>query len=359
MLEQEYQLNTSIEADTPIPATFFEGVYQAFQKAEKAMGLIDHFYAIGGHTVRLCFAGSALVSRITPALEHLITEPTSSPALTVCLWDSASTGIPLPPPPWSADASIARGEVRGCIDDHIHISFQLWDSILNMFDNHSALATFWLPDARQLPYHESGAPLRSILHWWLGIHGLQFVHAAAVGTVEGGVLLAGKSGSGKSTTALNCLKSQLVYVSDDYCLVAADPQPYVYSLYNSAKVNADNIHRVPHLKSAISNADRLDSEKALLFLYEHFPEKIVNGFPLRAVLLPRVTGHPETRLTPVSPATGLRALAPSTIFQLAGAGKGAFQTMAKLVKKIPCYHLELGTDISGIPGVISDLVLKG
>ena len=363
--EQVNQPDTSIRGENTSPAVFFETVYQAFQRAEQAAGgSLDRFYNIGGYTIRLRFAGPALVPRITPALEHLTTKPSSSPMLTVCLWDSASTGTQMPPPPWTADTYTAHGEVysfdEGRVhyhDDRIQMYFYMGDNVL-MIDTKSALAIFWICDARQLPYYESGAPLRTLLHWRLSNQGRQFVHAAAVGTAEGGVLLAGKGGSGKSTSVLACLDSPLVYASDDYCLLATEPAPYVYSLYSSAKLDADNIHRFPHLAFAISNADRLDTEKALLFLHEHCPKKIVTGFPIRALLLPRVTCRSETTLTPASPITGLQALAPSTLFQLPGAGHSAFQIMSKFVKQVPCYHLELGTDLAQIPEVILGLLSK-
>lgn len=356
-IEQVNQLDASIRGEDTSPVVFFETVYQAFQQAEQvAGGSLDRFYSIGGYTTRLRFAGPALVPRITPALEHLATKPSSSPMLTVCLWDSVSTSTQMPPPPWSADAYIGRGEVRGYNDGCIRTSFHIGANVLNVLNARLDLAVFWIRDAGQLPYYESGAPLRTILHWWLSNHGRQFVHAAAVGTAKGGVLLAGKGGSGKSTTALTCLNSKLVYVSDDYCLLATDPHPYVYSLYSSAKVDVDNIHRFPHLAFAVSNADRLDAEKALLFLHEHCPDKVVTGFPIRAILLPHVTGRPGTTLTPASPIAGLTALAPSTIFQLSGAGHSAFQTMAKFVKQVPCYNLELGTEFRRIPDVILGLL---
>ena len=82
---------------------------------------------------------------------------------------------------------------------------------------------------------------------------------------HGGVLLAGKGGSGKSTTALTCLNSELQYVSDDYCVVVAQPSPFAYNLYCTAKVRADNTHRVPHLMPTVSNGNRLGDEKALFF----------------------------------------------------------------------------------------------
>ena len=106
------------------------------------------------------------------------------------------------------------------------------------------------------------------------------------------------------------------------------------------------------MRAALSNAARLDTESAVFFLHSHGPGSTVDGFPIRAILLPRVTGRPETLLSPSSSGDALAALAPSTIFQLSRADHGAFQTMARCVRQVPCYRLDLGTDLSRIPNVI-------
>ena len=106
----------------------------------------------------------------------------------------------------------------------------------------------------------------------------------------------------------------------------------------------------------VSNSDRLPQEKALIFLEDHYPDKLTTGFPIRAILVPRITGLPETRLTKSSPAAGLRALAPSTIFQLPGARNDDFQNLIGIVKQVPSYDLELGTDLDRIPNAISGLL---
>lgn len=218
------------------------------------------------------------------------------------------------------------------------------------------LAIYWVKTAAQIPYYETGAPLRAIFHLWMSQHEIQLIHAGAVGIPSGGVLLVGKGGSGKSTTALACLNSKLFYASDDYSLLASDPNPTVFSIYSTGKKNADDLQRLPFLASLISNRDRLDTEKALYFLNEHFPKKLLPSFPLRAILIPRITGQTKTTLKAASPAAGLTALAPSTIFQLPRAGREAFQAMGKIVRQVPCYYLNLGTDISQIPEVILGLL---
>jgi len=367
-INQATQPNTIILGDNTNPIAFFDAVYQSFQKARQfAGGPPDRFYGIAGYTIRLRFAGAALEPRITPALEHTEAKPCSNPSLTICLWDDASTHTTMPSPPWLGygvhnpygdllGVYTRRGEVRGYNNNRIHTAFHMGADVLNMLDQQRNLGVYWTPDASHLPIYETGSPLRTILHWWSGRHGRQFLHCGAVGTAKGGVLLLGKGGSGKSTTALSCLNSRLSYVSDDYCLVETEPAPYVYNLYNTAKLSADGIQLVPHLKQAISNVDRLQTEKALFFLHRCHPKKIVAGFPVRALLMPRVTGGFDTMIKAASPAAALSALAPSTMNQLAGAGAATLQVMKRLVDQVPCYHLELGTDSDQIPRVISKLL---
>ena len=338
-------------------ASFFETLYGAFKQAEEAAGsLVDRHYAIGAYPIRFRFAGSAMVAPIKFALEHLEAEPGPATELTICLWDSVSTRMSMPPPPWSPDDYVARGEVRGYNDERFHTVFDLGTGILSMLDTQRNLALYWIRDARQIPYYESAAPLRTILHRWMRMRGRQLVHAGAVGTSAGGVLLAGKGGSGKSTTALACVNEGFGYVSDDYCMLATEPSPFAFSLYNSAKVDEEGVQRFPRLAAIITNADRLDTEKALLFLARSPVAKVKTGFPIRAILLPRITDASETTLQETSHAEGLRELAASTLFQLPGAGEEDLKGIARFVRQVPSYVLNVGSDVARIPQVVLEVL---
>jgi hypothetical protein len=335
---------------------YFESVYELFKSSQHATGSVERSYIIGGYYVRLRFSGPALLS-LTSALEHLAAEDHSTPDLTICLWDSESTGQRMVPRPWQTDDFLARGVIQGYNTERIYTAFQHGSAAVSILDNERNLAIFWAPDAL-LPYWETGSPLRTILHWWLLSRGLQLVHAAAVGNSSGGVLIGGKGGSGKSTTALACLESDLSYVGDDYTLLQLDPAPVVHSLYNSAKLNSDHVQRFPTLLPKIANVERSREEKALLFVNEHYPSKVAKRLPVRAILLPRVTGLERTRLKGVSVATALAALAPSTIFQLPRAGGEAFKFLVTFARSLPCFSLELGTDLSSISPVIEELLAE-
>ncbi len=362
-LDRQKVLNQFTETDRLL---FFQTLHTWFHQLTQTTGTIDRFYNIGGYKVRLSFASEMMATQLTQAIAHLETAPTEQPALKICLWDNATTQTKLP---GLMPAFIqtfhwfwyeyldARMNVKALCSDRFQMHFKMGPNIFSALDFQHNLALYWIDDATLLPYWERGSPLQNILSWWTSRQQRQYVHAAAVGTATGGVLLAAKGGSGKSTSALSCLNSSLTYASDDYCLIATDPIPYVYSLYNTAKLKgAKDLERFPELAPLMTNGDRLDEEKALIFLNQHFPEKVVSGFPLRAILVPKITGERDTRLHKSTAIAALKALAPSTLFQLSGTGESSLQMMSTLAKQVPCYILELGTDVAQISQVILEFL---
>jgi hypothetical protein len=219
------------------------------------------------------------------------------------------------------------------------------------------VAWFHADDGSSLDYWEQAEPLRQILYWWLDRRRIDLVHAAAVGTSSGGVLLGGASGSGKSTSSLACLASELSFAGDDYVAVdRPDRSPYVHSLYSSGKLEAEHATRLPHLRPLLDagEAAMIDG-KAVVPLALLFPDRMCSGFPLRAILIPRITEDgPRTR--PITPTTALTALAPSTLLQVRPTKPSALADMSRLVQRVPCFALELGRDIGSIPGAISRLL---
>ena len=333
---------------------FFNALLEAYTNATKRQGTVEHCFTIAGCSVRLFFAGPAMIPFITPSLNHLSSRQVSIPVLTVCLFDSASTGVELPTPPWSSEDYVFRGAVRGYDEGKIAVGFFPWSGIISILDVSRNLAIHWIQDARRCPSHETGSPLLMILHLWMEIQRRQLIHAGAVGTLDGGVLFVGQGGTGKSTSAFACLNSRLHYLSDDYCLISSDPCPYGHSLYGSGKLDRVSASRFPHLpfRQALGPA----AEKALFFLDELYPSRLARGFPIRAILLPEVTKERHTAIEPVSQMAALRAVAPSTIFQLPGAGDRLLKDITAFVRKLPCYRLSIGSDIAEIPDAILNLL---
>lgn len=338
------------------PAEFVCEAERSFERAAKVAGLHERTFALAGHRVRMRFAGEKLLRPMTRALAHCAAPRDGAAAATACFFDSESTATAMPPPAWSPEQYTGKGEIAHFHDDNIETSYHVGWDVFQCFDRRRNVAVYWTPSWQLLPWWEVSFPLRMILHWWLRDTPLQPVHAAAMGNAAGGVLIAGPCGSGKTTTALSCLGSRLRYAGDDYTLVRVEPAPYVHLLYSTAKMDQDGLERFPRLAASVDNRDRLDREKAMLYLHESQPESLIAGFPVRAVLVPEITGKPNTSVEPVPHSRAMLALAPTTTKHLPAARAKTIAKLAQLTKSVDCYKLLAGTDLAQIPDVLWGLV---
>jgi hypothetical protein len=326
-----------------------------FADAADRTGLVERRYTIARLPFTMRFAGERMLTRVGRSFEHLASDADGPPGLTVNLWDSASSGVQSPPLLGELIENDESGPMYYYEQDGVQ-AMGRWRT-LSVLDSAAAEAWFWTPDPLSMASWDWAAPLRSILHWWLGAHGVMQVHGGAIGTAEGGVIVVGRGGSGKSTTALSSLAAGLRYAGDDFVAVTTRPGPVVHSLYCSGKLDAGHLERFPRLLTEVANPVRGTDEKAIVYVDRAFPGSPIGGFPIRAVLVPRVVARePETRVVPASAATALAALAPSTIFQLHPPQKNALGEMAAIVRAVPCFSLELGSDIDRIPEAIIELV---
>jgi len=186
-----------------------------------------------------------------------------------------------------------------------------------------------------VPWWERAAPLRVALFWALSGPGRHFVHAGAVGDDRGGVLLAGASGSGKTTVALAALTHGLGYVADDYGLLNTTSQPHAIALYRTA-----SIRQAPD-----------DEHKTVVDVAGLRPGVLRASLPVRAVIVPRIRGG-RASLRRVAPAETLRALAPTTLLQFPFDDRAALGSLAALVRRVPCFALDVGDDASELAAAV-------
>lgn len=346
----------------------------SFAAAARAGGQrLEQAYEIAGAHVRLWFASPQMMWRLSKAFGHLppIATSSSNPELTVHLWDSASAGTAAPPVP-KTDGEEAPGAFFYYTDDRVRFGYQRGTSgdprvlavyphaptpALSVLDSEHGEAWYWVADAARIPYWEQATPMVHLFDWWLRARGLHLVHAGAAGTRTGGVLLVGKSGSGKSTATLSTLQSQLQYAGDDYVAVSLGPRPWVHSLYSSGKLMPDHVMRLPFLLPKLANAEHLDVEKAVVYVHEQWPSNSTAGFPLRAILVPRVVPDlVEARIFEASRFEALTAVAPSTVFQMHTRARDSLARTRLLVEAVPSYVLEFGSDMAAVPRAISNLL---
>ncbi|MGI8927590.1 MAG: hypothetical protein ACR2HN_13245, partial [Tepidiformaceae bacterium] len=331
---------------------------EGFRLAQTAAGTTERHFRIAGYAVRICFAGAAMVPFITGPLAHLAAAPSPAPDLTVRCWDSRSSGVLLPAGVGGVEQYIAAQRTGRLGGSSIRAAIRRPDYGLSMLDPSASEAIYWLA-AASVPPIGSGSPLLVILAWWMGAHGRQLVHAAAVGLPgKGGLLLTGGSGSGKSTSSLLALQAGMDFAGDDYCLVNTEGPPYVHSLYSSAKLVAAKVDagRSP---VTLDVPGRLEFEKYIYLLAGSYSGQLVAGMRLRAVVAPAPSALPEPRLSALAAGDALRSLAPSTLLQVKGLEPGALALMGRLVSTLPCYRLELGGTPAAIPAALRALLEEG
>lgn len=335
---------------------FFDSAHENFLATVSHSQGIKRFYKVAGFTVCLYFAGAALVDFLTPALQHLQTEDEENVALTICIWDGVSTGAPSLEFPWPRNSFALHGNVIGYDNERVHTVFDAHLKILQVFHKERNLALYWIQDLQKTPWWIGTSPLLFILHWWMNTKGYQLTHAGAVGYPEAGILFAGKSGAGKSTTSLSCMKAGMKYVSEDYCVLSDAPEIRAHSLYNSAKITEKTAGLFPELRQYIENPEHPKEDKAFFFHHKFQPNNILSSFPLKALITLKIFDAQDSWLEPIEPSDALAALSATTLWQLSHTGPSVFKHLRRVAEALPCYRLHLGRDLAQPPKLIERLL---
>ena len=320
---------------------------QSFAQAAQRMLIVEYLVQIAEVTFRLCFAGRALEPAILPALAHLEIVNTSGPIVTLNLWDKVSTGAVMPRPPFAAGNYRRYGQRAVAYDDAISIMHAPTVPMIFAYNRDTRHGFFWTDDAGNLSIYERSAPLQTLLHWALSDFGWQIVHSAAVGSEQGGVLLIGNTGAGKSTTALSCLTTQndLRLLSDDKCLARLDPSPQAFAAFSSGKIKADMLKWLPQFQDRLQGWD--DSYKAgkgLVYLYPDYARRLIKTFAIKALIIPCVSHQKTATIRTIPAREAFRVFGPSTVIWLPGAEADNYRFTAELVRRLPCYQLDLALD---------------
>jgi hypothetical protein len=338
-------------------ARYFAELEQAFAAAQRRVrSTPDRTFELAEESMRLRCAGEALPAIFGPALAHLPAAGAGDQWEILC-WDGAATGLRPPAPPgswpsvWPDD-----GVFFPFGPNSTRVSIVPETGLITVFCAASRRALIWVPDARELPGQHYGSPLLNIFAWWSNGAGLSLLHAGCVGTEKGAVLLVGKGGAGKSTTCLLCAEAGMDYLGDDYCLVRISSAPVAFSLYSSGKLHHGHLPNFPGL-APIAVQPQVDPlAKPIVFVGKHDRFTVRIRSPLRAILVPAISGEPTTHVEPATAAAALHALAPSTLLQLPNDGRESLPALARLVRALPCFRLKLGTRLSGIAPAVRTLV---
>lgn len=262
------------------------------------------------------------------------------------------------------DAVAALADAIPCDVEYVHLSDggslrAAWQpdcgalDIMNL-ETGDALSCVTWPD--RVPGWLLSAPFRHLLNWAsLKLPAFE-AHGAGIQYDGTGLLLVGASGAGKSTLTAWAAEAGFETVGDDAVLVEQRPgqKPRGYALFDNFKVGEEMRRRLPF-------AERLDwldtnsRNKSMAALSQIGPNAFVASIPLAALVVPKVSGRQETRITRSDAGAAIRALGPSTLHQFKGGERLTFPKLATLCRLLPVFEMHTGTDRDGAVAALADL----
>jgi hypothetical protein len=343
--------------------TAFKNMQAAFHGAiaKHPDELHESFYIFGGRRVRLRVVGRDLAEHFRRPFSHLRTDDRNpeAPRLTIEIWDHNKATIDGEAPLTSDDLCWTETTVKSMDKRFIGQQLPHTVSCLDRDAGHIVASIAW---NNKIFIYERAKPLARLLLEWHNDQDFQVIHTGLVARDGKGVLFAGRSGSGKSTSSLACISSGFDYLGEDY--VALEHQQdgaFVgHSLYNSVFLDTVHLTRFSELSPCAIKGRLPHEEKSVIILSQIFPERLKRAVPIQILALLRVAHTPQPKFRPASKGEALLALGPSSLLQIPNRGLGVrgFKKLAQLVEQVPCYWLEVAGDLRSIADGVDELLAQ-
>lgn len=301
------------------------------------------------HSIDLLTSSIILRDKFIPALSHLTVNSSSAHTdLTIYYVENSDleTGLTAPP----SELFNSQGFAAYLDQDEIQIYYQPWIRQLFLYSQSRKIGIYWVINATEVPWWETTFSFRIIFHWWTRNKPLQLMHAGAMSNDgKAGWLIPGPSGSGKSTSCMRLLLQGTYYLSDDYVIVSTQVPFKIFSLYQTAKINADNFDSsFSSLASQLINPDTYQQQKAVLLIGQHRPKQLLTETLLLGIVVPKITDQEHSDIRAVNPARALMSIAPTTLFHLPHHRGNAFKKISRVVNSVPTYQWLLGTNTKSL-----------
>lgn len=183
------------------------------------------------------------------------------------------------------------------------------------------------------------------------------VHAASMARNGQGVVFAGQSGAGKSTLVAGLLARGWKYLCDEFAMIDTDTLRLL-PFPKAVCVKAGAFDLIERLNLRLC-CDRhyvkvLKGPVGYISLSDLPPGAVAGSCPVRHVVFPRYTGHPQVRVRPVTDARAAFMLTSHTLNR-GVLGERAALTASRIARDAQCVMLESG-DIGEACDLVEALV---
>lgn len=218
------------------------------------------------------------------------------------------------------------GQVRSELTYPTRIAYDFHTNTVVVYDPGTAVCAIWSPDISSYPYWARGTPFRLGLSWIADTFDGEFLHGALIAANDEGLVLAGKGGSGKSTTAFASQDAGFDLLSDDYFLYQAGR---MYPVYTRAKLLDTSYPLLSANINSITLNPDVEGQKRILDLEPNTLRKYQSGIPVKRFVVPKLADAPGVQT--VSSGVIMQNLAP---YSLCGILGGTQRSMLRIKRAI-------------------------
>lgn len=300
-----------------------------------------HFINLAGIKVCIRLDRPGLSNAFMLGISHLLIDP-CTPDYQIDVWDSKDGRHIFPQFDYGIDNVMPRGEIPLYCASGINFAYYAHARMVHILNENLKHGIVALADVDKLPSFEIACPFRGIFSWILRNNGRSFIHAAALADYSGnGCLVIGKSGAGKSTTAISCFLSGMRYIGDDLCAISANQENIqIHSIYCSGKTYRSEWGHMPELSNkAFQHQD--DGYEKELYFFSDDHKKLCLSAQLKTIFVPNK--DLTSNLRP-SIAELIGVTVNSTRELLPGAGFESLPLIYKAFKNSEIKYLSLSED---------------
>lgn len=272
--------------------------------------------------------------------------------LSLDLWDLAATEISAPQLSEDWEFAYENGILTGSRDGRFMGYLQ--EAGGAWLDRKTDRIIGWEMDAASMPVHQRSKPCALLLAIWLADRNVQIIHSGLVSLQGKGVLLAGSSGSGKTTASLLCHRAGFAFLGDDFVGIRQSEPDLFEGLcfFHSVRLTPSQLKHFPELSLHAIDGD----EKILCYLGETEKPLLNRSTRITAIVFPKVAPDKPLRLSTLSKGKALLQLSYNSLRIPSYQAQSRMDQLAALIEAVPTYKLEMGPDMERIPGKISEIL---
>jgi hypothetical protein len=181
------------------------------------------------------------------------------------------------------------------------------------------------------------------------------LHAACVADERGGILLAGESGSGKSTTSLALALAGSAFLSDDMVFLDdAKQAPQVLGFPDEFDLTDETVRRFATLRH-LDGRPTWGGRPKHQVRADELGVRIELRCTPRLLLFPEITDARHSSVEPLAAGEALIELAPNVLLTEATSSQGHLDALGALVRSVPTHRLLLGRDLDDVVATVSEL----